>query len=106
MTVIESVFAPSVTESTTAQVFASFPAPQPGVSKSGAEENVSTPVLATILNKTWSTEAALFPTATIEYVCVAVPSESVAVYVPTAVAPSATFTESVAPSENSGSCSF
>ena len=106
MTVIVSVLAPSVTESTTAHVFALFPAPQPGVSKSGAEENVSTPVLATMLNKSWSTEAALFPTAMMEYVCVAVPSESVAVYVPTAVAPSATFTESVAPSENTGSCSF
>ena len=66
MTVIVSVFAPSVTESTTAQVFASFPAPQPGVSKSGAEENVSTPVLATMLNKSWSTEAPLSPTATME----------------------------------------
>ena len=59
-----------------------------------------------MLNKSWSIEAALSPTATMEYVCVAVPSLSVAVYVPTAVAPSATFTESVAPSENTGSCSF
>ena len=59
-----------------------------------------------MLNKSWSTEAALSPTATIEYVWVAVPSESVAVYVPTAVVPSSTLTESVAPSENTGSCSF
>ena len=106
MTVIVSVLAPSVTESTTAQIFALFPEPQPGVSKSGAEENVSTPVLATMLNKSWSTDAASVLAVTMEYVWVAVPSLSVAVYVPTAVEPSATLTAEADPAENTGSCSF
>ena len=66
VTVIVSEFAPSVTERTTTQVFASFPAPQPGASKLGAEANDSAPLFATTLNKSWSTEAPLFPTATME----------------------------------------
>ena len=49
---------PSETLMTTTQVLASLPAPQPGVSKSGALLNVRTPPLAT-LNRSWSTLAAL-----------------------------------------------
>ena len=45
---------------TTTQVLASLPAPQPGVSKSGALAKVRTPPLAT-LNRSWSTLAALSP---------------------------------------------
>ena len=66
VTVIVSAFAPSVTERTTTQTLASFPAPHPGASKLGAVANDSAPLFATMLNKSWSTEAALFPTATIE----------------------------------------
>ena len=79
VTVIVSVLSPSDTWTTTTHVLALFPAPQPGVSKSGAEENVRAPLAELIENKSWSTEAALSPTATIEYVWVAVPSVSVAV---------------------------
>ena len=66
VTVIVSVLAPSVTESTTTQVFALFPAPHPGASKLGAAANDSAPLFATMLNKSWSTEAPLSPTATME----------------------------------------
>ena len=66
VTVIVSVFAPSVTERTTAQVLASLPAPHPGASKLGALANVSAPVPALTLNRSWSTLAALAPTVSIE----------------------------------------
>ena len=56
---------PSETLMTTTQVLASLPAPQPGVSKSGALLNVRTPPLAT-LNRSWSTLAALSPEVTME----------------------------------------
>ena len=79
VTVIVSVLAPSVTWTTTTQVFPLFPAPQPGASKLGADANVRTPLAELIANKSWSTDAPLSPTVTIEYVCVAVPSVSVAV---------------------------
>ena len=106
MTVIVSEFAPSDTERTTTQVLALLPAPHPGASKLGAAANDSAPLFATTLNKSWSTDAALAPTATTEYVRVAVPSASVAPYVATAVSPSATLAEAVAPAENSGVASL
>ena len=56
---------PSETLMTTTQVLASLPAPQPGVSKSGALLNVRTPPLAT-LNRSWSTLAGLSPEVTME----------------------------------------
>ena len=66
VTVIVSVLAPSVTERTTAQVLALLPAPHPGASKLGALANVSAPVPALTLNRSWSTLAALAPTVSIE----------------------------------------
>ena len=83
-----------------------LPAPHPGVSKSGADANVRTPLPAFTENRSWSTEVASSPTATMEYVCVAVPSASVAVYVPTAVSPSATLTAALAPAEKTGLASL
>ena len=66
VTVIVSVLAPSVTWTITTQVFALFPAPQPGVSKSGADANVSTPLAEFTANRSWSTDAASVPAATME----------------------------------------
>jgi len=54
VTVNVSVLAPSVTVRITVQITASSFAPQPGVSKSGASENVSTPVSSTTLNRSES----------------------------------------------------
>ena len=57
---------PSETLITTTQTFALLPAPQPGVSKSGAEAKVSTPVSEAMLNRSWSTLVASVPEATME----------------------------------------
>ena len=65
VTVIVSVLAPSVTWITTAQVLELSPAPQPGVSKSGAEEKASMPPAPT-LNRSWSTLAAFWAAVRIE----------------------------------------
>ena len=51
VTVIVSVLAPSDTWTTTAQMFALLPAPHPGVSKSGADANVRTPLPAFTENR-------------------------------------------------------
>ena len=72
VTVIVSVLAPSETVRTTVQVLLSSPAPQPGVSKSGADANVSAPVPALTLKRSLSVPPV------IEYVRAAVPSASVA----------------------------
>ena len=51
VTVIVSVFAPSVTCKITTQPFALFPAPHPRASKFGAAANVRAPVAELIANK-------------------------------------------------------